>query len=323
MKLSFINVGYGEAIVAQSGGSVVVIDGGPNRPEVYEQPGTMHLAEYLRREGVRRIDCMVITHIHEDHIAGLVPVVEEMEVGEIWCNVLPEGDVKGMLDCLKPSISTLSQRLYFAAWKSYDAIRRIAAARGVPVREMPGDGRSFRFGGMALTLFGMEADAVADCRALLEQMLRERDPDRLMQQFQKNDAACNATSLAVKLEGGGLRALLTGDLVDGWEELRARYDLSAEVLKVTHHGQRNGMSQAMLEGADPSVIVICADRDRTFNSAHPEIIGRAEQYLTERKRFPQIHITGRLFAGGRYGSALEVEPGESCANPKITVRLYA
>lgn len=323
LKLSFVNVGYGESIVVQSGGSVVVIDGGPNRPEVYEQPGTMRLTEYLRREGIRRIDCMVITHIHEDHIAGLVPVVEEMEVGEIWCNVLPEGDVEGMLDCLKPSISTLSQRLYFAAWKSYAAIRRLAAARGIPMREMPGDGSCFRFGELSLTLLGMDAGAVADCRARLEEMLCERNLERLSRMFQKNDATCNQTSLAVKLDGGGLRALLTGDLVDGWDGLRARYDLTAEVLKVTHHGQRNGMSQAMLEGADPSVIVICADRDRTFNSAHPEIIGRAEQYLTERKRFPRIYITGRLFAGERLGSALEVEPGESCANPKTSIKLYA
>ena len=323
LKLSFVNVGYGEAIVARSGGHVVVIDGGPNRPEVYEQPGTMRLAEYLHREGIRQIDCIIITHIHEDHIAGLVPVVEEFEIGGIWCNVLPEGDVAGMLECLKPSISTLSQRLYFAAWKSFAAIRRLAAARGIPMREMPGDGSSFRFGEMALTLFGMRPGAVADCRARLEEMLRERDPDRLLELFRQNDAACNATSLAIKLEGGGLRALLTGDLVDGWDGLRARYDLTAEVLKVTHHGQRNGMSQAMLEGADPSVIVICADRDRTFNSAHPEIIGRAEQYMTERKRFPRIYITGRLFAGERHGSALEVEPGESCSNPKTSIKLYA
>ena len=322
MKLCFVNVGYGEAIVAQSDGHVVVIDGGPNRPEVYAQPGTLPLAEYLRREGIRKIDCVIITHIHEDHIAGLVPVIEACTVGEIWCNVLPAGDVEGMLERIGPRISTLSQRLYWAAWSGYAAIRRLASARNIPMREMPGDGRSFAFGGMSLTLLGMEAGAAADCRARLEEMIREPDVERLFRLFQKNDAVCNETSLAVKLDGGGLRALLTGDRVGGWDMLRERYDLSAEVLKVTHHGQRNGMSQSMLEGADPAVIVICADRNRTFNSAHPEVIGRAEQYMAERKRFPQIYITGRMFEGERYGSALEIEPGEIRTRPKIAIRIY-
>ena len=79
LKLTFVNVGYGEAVLLEcpdrtrpGGNFVMVIDGGSAEPMEYlhTQSGRIRLAEYLQSH-VDHIDIMVNTHPHEDHVSGL------------------------------------------------------------------------------------------------------------------------------------------------------------------------------------------------------------------------------------------------------------
>ena len=92
-KLTFVNVGYGEAMVLRcpaperpGGVFVMVIDGGSAEAEEYADrtSGRLTLAEYLRRTGTDHIDCMVSTHIHEDHVCGLLAAAELCPPAELW-----------------------------------------------------------------------------------------------------------------------------------------------------------------------------------------------------------------------------------------------
>ena len=67
MKLTFVNVGYGEAIVAEcpdekcrDGRFVMVIDGGSGEAGEYADraSGRQTLLEYLESTDIRQIDCM-------------------------------------------------------------------------------------------------------------------------------------------------------------------------------------------------------------------------------------------------------------------------
>lgn len=78
LHLVALDVGQGDAIlVTAPSGATMLVDGGPD-PDLL-----------LRRLGERlpwwhrRIDVMVLTHPHEDHVAGLVAVLERYEVGLI------------------------------------------------------------------------------------------------------------------------------------------------------------------------------------------------------------------------------------------------
>ena len=63
--LTFLDVGEGAATLLQvPGGPTVLVDAGP-------QP----LGAVLRRHAVRRIDLLVVSHGHADHVAGLEDVV--------------------------------------------------------------------------------------------------------------------------------------------------------------------------------------------------------------------------------------------------------
>jgi competence protein ComEC len=71
----FLDVGQGDSILILGTGLTVLIDGGPD-------PVT--LAEKLRKYRVTKIDLIVITHPHADHVRGLEGVVGAIPVGAVW-----------------------------------------------------------------------------------------------------------------------------------------------------------------------------------------------------------------------------------------------
>ncbi len=74
---TFIDVGQGDAIlVSTSDGRHMLVDGGPRAA------GPL-LAARLRELGVGRLDVLVSTHPHEDHIGGLIDVLNAVEVGRV------------------------------------------------------------------------------------------------------------------------------------------------------------------------------------------------------------------------------------------------
>ena len=77
VKLFFFDVGQGDSslIIAPSGDDILV-DGGPDNKVVQK------LGQYLPYSD-RRIEHVVLTHPHADHVDGLVEVLERYEVGEV------------------------------------------------------------------------------------------------------------------------------------------------------------------------------------------------------------------------------------------------
>jgi len=81
MRVAFIDVGQGDAILIQSeGGDNVLIDAGSAGGDVVSE---------LKRLGVDTIDMMVASHAHEDHIGGMVSVMQAFEVDRYLDNGLP------------------------------------------------------------------------------------------------------------------------------------------------------------------------------------------------------------------------------------------
>ena len=75
LRIDFIAVGQGDsALVTSPTGKMVLIDGGPR------EAGPT-LAAALRARHVTTIDLVLLTHRHEDHLGGLIPVVRTFTVG--------------------------------------------------------------------------------------------------------------------------------------------------------------------------------------------------------------------------------------------------
>ena len=98
MKLTFVNTGYGEAVLLElqdasrpGGVFTALIDGGGADPQEFEErsSGRIPVWEYLKKRGLSRLSVALCTHIHEDHISGLRKAADGVEIEEFW-QTLPE-----------------------------------------------------------------------------------------------------------------------------------------------------------------------------------------------------------------------------------------
>lgn len=84
MQAVFLDVGQGDAAVVRlPGGEVMLIDGGGFRDPSADM-GEAVIGPVLDRMGVRRVDYIVLSHPHQDHIGGLAYVMAHFRVGEFW-----------------------------------------------------------------------------------------------------------------------------------------------------------------------------------------------------------------------------------------------
>lgn len=78
LTVHFIDVGQGDCtFIELPDGSCVLIDAG-------ERSASDDVISYIRSLGYSSIDYVIATHPHADHIGGLIDVLGEFEVGELW-----------------------------------------------------------------------------------------------------------------------------------------------------------------------------------------------------------------------------------------------
>ena len=84
----------------------------------------------------------------------------------------------------------------------------------------------------------------------------------------------NDNSLVLRLSMQGTTFLLTGDMqmMEEHTLLKAGVALSADVLKVGNHGNRDATTPAFVRAVQPSLAVISADTTQDSNSAHPQVM---------------------------------------------------
>ena len=107
VRVFLLDVGQGDAILIESQGHAVLIDGGD--PDQGDRVTAM-----LRGLGVSRLDYLINSHPHADHCGGLKTVLRQMPPGEFLLPAVPEA--------LMPTAY------------SFRSLLDTAAQRGVPVR---------------------------------------------------------------------------------------------------------------------------------------------------------------------------------------------
>lgn len=76
LKVHYIDVGQGDAILIQKDGENMLIDAGEN------EYGEV-VVDYLKKNNVSKIDYIIGTHPHSDHIGGLDTVIQNFDINKV------------------------------------------------------------------------------------------------------------------------------------------------------------------------------------------------------------------------------------------------
>lgn len=283
LKIKVLQVGHGDAIVVESevGGEKfrILIDGGPSESfekkvgGVQLRPGP--LQEQLEAIAVKqeRIDLTIVTHVDDDHIAGLLKACKSerylpIVANDVWFN-------SGRLIAQAFGEQAPNESAIFVD-DIFD--RKTSIAQGVELddllnkhcsspRKIRVAGSEFEFKHGKITVL---SPTEAQLRSLLKKWEREKsesltsssqtDYDLSMSELRLNDVFAedasthNASSIAILLEVGESKALFLGDALPTTvcQTLREKLDVSEErplavnVCKLSHHGSKANTNDEIL-----------------------------------------------------------------------------
>lgn len=279
MKLTFVNVGYGEAVLLECPTKtgrpfVLLVDGGSADPDEYADTasGRIPLPDYLRQNGPDHIDLMVSTHTHEDHICAALQVAKMLPPRELWQTLPP--DFYRQTRPLDPKAgTTLSHYKFLQALNDYGTLCALVEDHGGEVRQLLAHQEPLSpCPGLHISVLGPQPAQAEELETRLRSLYQEQDRDAFLEKLTALDARMNNFSLMLLLDWCGTRILLPGDTNRlGYGEIPPKA-LRADLFKVGHHGQIDGADQALLNAIAPKAVVCCASSDRRYHSAHPDLL---------------------------------------------------
>lgn len=235
-----LDVGQGDSIFLRSpSGKTMLVDASVSGM-------FSRIDDFLQAQGVERLDVVIGTHPHADHIGGMRKVVEKYEIGTYYM----------------PNHASTTQ--------TFEKLLDALDARGVEIREAAASGASGA-GGATEDSFIPWDDAV-EIRILSPLAEREYKDT-------------NDYSVVCRVKYGDTAILLTGDAEKHAEEamlaeLPPSY-FESVILKLGHHGSSTSSSSALLDATKPKVAIASLGEDNTYGHPHVELMERVEAYGLE------------------------------------------
>jgi competence protein ComEC len=86
LRVTFLDVGQGDAALVEGPrGFVALVDGGGRYDDSFDT-GARIVEPVLRARGIAKLDLVVLSHPHPDHMNGLLRILKRFPVGALWTN---------------------------------------------------------------------------------------------------------------------------------------------------------------------------------------------------------------------------------------------
>lgn len=238
LHINFLSVGQGDCCVlrSESGNAYLVDCGSLDVSGV----GTYRLQPFLKHEGIRELEAVLLSHADADHTNGVKELLIQQASNpngggiKVKCLVLPAGS---------RHVDT-----------GFDEMIALAEQANIPIR-----------------LFSA-GDYISDGELQLRcifpnvgQITSDRNDSSMILHVKQDRFDC---LLAADTAAAGEKAVLQSLGTNG------KSDVDIEVLKVAHHGSRNSSSQSFLYEIKPFISVISCGRGNRYGHPHEETLER-------------------------------------------------
>ena len=234
LAIHYIDVGQGDCSLIMWEGTSMLIDSGESQ---YAET----VLDYLDEQGVERLDYIVATHPHSDHMGSMSEIISAVDVGKV---IVPK-----VAEELTPT--TVFYEKFLDAL-SKKAIKLTAAKPDT----------SYDFVGTTAASVGKTAPS-------FEILAPVADYSDL-----------NNYSVVVKLTYGETSYLFTGDIEKKAENDILEYgaDVDADVLKAPHHGSSTSSGEAFIDAVSPEICIIQCGDGNDYGHPHAEVMELLDTY---------------------------------------------
>ncbi len=215
IKIHYIDVGQGDSIFIElPNKKTMLIDAG-------ESSKGKIASSYISNLGYYKIDYIVGTHPHTDHIGGLAHIINSFDIGNIY---------------MPKAVSTS---------KTYENLLNTISQKGLKIT-------TARAGVNIASESNLNINIVAPNREYSD---------------------LNNSSAVVKITYGNRKFLFMGD-AETKSENDIISDVSADVIKVGHHGSDTSSGQSFVNKVNPKYAIIMVGNNNQYNHPYQIIIDR-------------------------------------------------
>ncbi|MEK7519600.1 MAG: ComEC/Rec2 family competence protein [Patescibacteria group bacterium] len=236
LEVNFLDVGQGDAtLIKTPQNHQILIDGGPDSSILEKLGKEMPFWD-------RSIDLIILTHPHQDHLAGFIDVLKNYRVENIlWTGVSANTAV---FEQWERAIMAEEAKIYIAELR-----QKITAGQ-----------------------------VILEVIHPFESLEKEKFKDQADEEF--GNTLIDKTSLVLLVSFKENTFLFTGDAPKSVEkELMERpINLKADVLKVGHHGSRTSTADEFLQKVLPDFTVISSGKKNRYGHPHQETLDTLKNY---------------------------------------------
>lgn len=234
LHIYFVDVEGGQAslFVTPAGQSLLIDTGWPGN----DGRDADRIIAAAKTAGINKIDYVLITHFHDDHVGGVSQLVARIPVGTF----IDHGENRETTDAVTVK-----------GWQAYQAVLATGKYQRISVKA-----------GDALPVKGMQATVISSDGSLIEKPLAGAGQDnpycKDAEQFPA-DTTENLRSLGIFVNFGKLRILDLGDLTHDKETplvCPTNKIGKIDVYIVSHHGWVQSSSPAFVFGLAPRVAIM-------------------------------------------------------------------
>lgn len=226
LVVHYLDVGQGDSIFVElPNDQTMLIDSGEN----YHGAS---IIEYMNDCGHDKIDFLIGTHPHSDHIGSMAYIVRNYDIGSVYL----------------PNAANNSY--------SYEKLLEAIKKKGLKVKNGKAGVNILNDSDLGLNINILAPVTTKDVKNL------------------------NNTSIVLKIEYRDTGFIFMGDAEKG--ELKSiTADMSADVLKVGHHGSDTSTPQTLVDAVDPKIAVISVGEDNEYGHPNPKTLTRLEEHGCE------------------------------------------